>query len=181
MDAFSARLAAAVTGDVTAAPAAGAQSDATQQFIKTSWPTVISMFLAVFVIALTFRNAYKHLVNFTTPHLQSHILRIIVIAPIYVFFSFLCLSVGRGDGRSVMLVVRDAWEAVVLYSFLMLILEYMGGEHQCLSSISMAASEHRLQAFHYPFPFNLCLGPMRVLGVALAVVEGGHFASSERF
>ncbi len=39
------------------------------------------------------------------------------------------------DGAIVALILRDAYEAFVVYSFLMLILEYAGGEHSCIEQI----------------------------------------------
>ena len=55
-----------------------------------------------------------------------------------VFFSFLALNIP--EGRTPINVLRDTWEAVVIYSFLMLILEYMGGEHLCLNSTHFLSS-----------------------------------------
>ncbi|CAE7937668.1 Tmem184b, partial [Symbiodinium sp. KB8] len=99
-------------------------------------------------------NAYKHLLNFTRPDLQPHVLRIILVGPIYAFSASLCLSMSENACFFVRS-VRDIWEAVVIYSFLTLIIEYMGGEHLCLHSISQ-----RDEAVPHLFPCNLCLPPI---------------------
>lgn len=91
------------------------------------------MLTCLFVGVLTANNIYRHLDHYTRPHLQVHILRILLVTPIIAFFSFLALAAN--DIRFPLSVLRDMWEAVVVYSFLMLILEYMGGEHLCLNSI----------------------------------------------
>jgi len=108
------------------------------------------------VWSLTAHNMYKHLVHYAKPHLQTHILRILLITPIVVFFSFLALLFP--DGRYPISVLRDFWEAVVIYSFLMLVLEYMGGEHLCLSAMVENQESGKSPELHYPFPFSYCFG-----------------------
>jgi len=99
-------------------------------------------------------NAYQHLLCYSRPDLQQHVLRIILVGPLYAFSAALCLSMDE-NGCFFVQSVRDIWEAVVIYSFLTLIIEYMGGEHLCLHSISQ-----REEAVPHLFPFNLFLKPI---------------------
>eukprot|EP00439_Symbiodinium_sp_Y106_P006033 s1910_g1.t1 len=122
-------------------------------FISGAWPMLMAWLGFVVVGLGTCCNAYKHLLNFTRPDLQPHVLRIILVGPIYAFSASLCLSMSENACFFVRS-VRDIWEAVVIYSFLTLIIEYMGGEHLCLHSISQ-----RDEAVPHLFPCNLCREP----------------------
>eukprot|EP00913_Durusdinium_trenchii_P016429 g15443.t1 len=123
-------------------------------FISGAWP-VLTAWLGFTIVGLsTCSNAYRHLLNFTRPDLQPHVLRIILVGPIYAFSASLCLSVGESECFFIRS-VRDIWEAVVIYSFLTLIIEYMGGEHLCLHSISQND-----EAVPHLFPLSLCLPPI---------------------
>ncbi|CAJ1347407.1 unnamed protein product [Effrenium voratum] len=118
------------------------------------WPVLFAWFGFTLVGLSTSCNAYRHLLNFTRPDLQPHVLRIILVGPIYAFSASLCLSMSESACFFVRS-VRDIWEAVVIYSFLTLIIEYMGGEHLCLHSISQND-----EAVPHLFPFSLCLPPI---------------------
>lgn len=123
-------------------------------FINGYWPTCAA-WLAFTVVAFgTTRNVYRHLVNYSRPDLQQHVLRIILVAPLYAFSAALCLSLEQSACIFVN-AVRDIWEAVVIYSFLTLVIEYMGGEHLCLHSISQCE-----EGVHHLFPLNFCLPPI---------------------
>ncbi|CAJ1380839.1 unnamed protein product, partial [Effrenium voratum] len=123
-------------------------------FIAGVWPVLFAWFGFTLVGLSTSCNAYRHLLNFTRPDLQPHVLRIILVGPIYAFSASLCLSMSESACFFVRS-VRDIWEAVVIYSFLTLIIEYMGGEHLCLHSISQND-----EAVPHLFPFSLCLPPI---------------------
>jgi len=123
-------------------------------FIVGPWPLAAAWVSFSFVTLGTARNACRHLVNYTRPDLQPHVLRIILVGPLYAFSAALCLSMTESACFFIRS-VRDIWEAVVIYSFLTLIVEYMGGEHLCLHSIAQ-----REEAVPHLFPFNLCLPPI---------------------
>eukprot|EP00747_Dinoflagellata_sp_TGD_P222978 gnl/TRDRNA2_/TRDRNA2_94642_c0_seq1.p1 gnl/TRDRNA2_/TRDRNA2_94642_c0~~gnl/TRDRNA2_/TRDRNA2_94642_c0_seq1.p1 ORF type:complete len:235 (-),score=20.33 gnl/TRDRNA2_/TRDRNA2_94642_c0_seq1:6-710(-) len=121
----------------------------------TPWPLVTTWLCFVFVLFGTARNAYGHLLNYRRPDLQPHVLRIINVGPIYALGAAMCLSLPESACFFVRS-VRDVWEAVVIYSFLTLIVEYMGGEHLCLHTIAQ-----REEAVPHLFPLNMCLPPMQ--------------------
>eukprot|EP00929_Paragymnodinium_shiwhaense_P056868 TRINITY_DN28470_c0_g1_i1.p1 TRINITY_DN28470_c0_g1~~TRINITY_DN28470_c0_g1_i1.p1 ORF type:complete len:537 (+),score=96.92 TRINITY_DN28470_c0_g1_i1:125-1735(+) len=131
----------------------GAGESELGDFIDGPWPVVISWFCFFVVSFSTTLNAYRHLLSYSRPDLQPHVLRIIVVGPIYALSGALCLS--SAGACFFVRTVRDIWEAVVIYSFLTLIVEYMGGEHLCLHSISQ-----REEAVPHMFPLNFCFPPI---------------------
>jgi hypothetical protein len=66
----------------------------------------------------------SHLRNFTQPHIQSKVVGIVYMVPIYAIDSFLCLV---WPSRALFIdMLRDCYEAYVLYLFLSLLLSYLG-------------------------------------------------------
>lgn len=66
----------------------------------------------------------SHLKNFSQPHIQSKIVGIVYMVPIYSIDSFLCL-VWPAQALYIDM-LRDCYEAYVLYLFLSLLLSYLG-------------------------------------------------------
>lgn len=75
----------------------------------------------------------KHLRNYTMPGIQIYVVRILFICPVYALSSALALSLGHNGLYAE--IGRDVYEAFVIYSFLNLILEYCGGETDCVYQI----------------------------------------------
>jgi hypothetical protein len=69
---------------------------------------------------------YRHLRHFSEPIFQRQIVRIIFIVPLFALTSFITLFLSEG-GRLWVHTIRDVYEAVVLWFFLQLCVEYMGG------------------------------------------------------
>mmetsp|Transcript_177844 Transcript_177844/g.570400 ORF Transcript_177844/g.570400 Transcript_177844/m.570400 type:complete len:502 (+) Transcript_177844:93-1598(+) len=126
------------------------------EFIVGAWPIGLAWLAFVLISVSTAWNVYRHLLCYSRPDLQQHVLRILLVAPIYAMSAALGLSISE-SGAFLVRSVRDIWEAVVIYSFLNLIIEYMGGEHHCLQSISQ-----REEDVPHLFPFNYCLKPIPV-------------------
>jgi len=80
------------------------------------------------------------------PGIQVYVIRILFICPIYAITS--CVAIVMGQDGLYAETVRDIYEAVVLYSFLNLILEFCGGESDCVYQIE---NESPLR-----MPFPLC-------------------------
>lgn len=125
-------------------------------FINSAWAVGLAWFAFCLVASSSAWNVYRHLVCYSRPDLQQHVLRIILVGPIYALSAALGLSIDASASFFVRS-VRDIWEAVVVYSFLSLIIEYMGGEHLCLQSISQREEE-----VPHLFPCNLCCKPIPV-------------------
>ncbi|XP_014681203.1 PREDICTED: transmembrane protein 184B-like [Priapulus caudatus] len=81
-------------------------------------------------------NIYQHLRYYTNPSEQRWIVRILFIVPIYSFDSWLSLLFFNNDSYYVYFdTVRDCYEAFVIYNFLSLCYEYLGGEGAIMSEI----------------------------------------------
>lgn len=89
--------------------------------------------LASFSAFISLIHIFRHLKNYTMPQIQTYVVRILFICPIFAISSAMALALVQ-NGEYV-LIVRDVYEAVVVYSFLNLILEYCGGETDCVYQI----------------------------------------------
>jgi len=90
-------------------------------------------------IAITCHQIYQYLRFYTNPAEQRWIVRILFIVPVYAFESWLSLLFFGGEASSTYYVyfnaVRDCYEAFVIYNFLALCYEYLGGEGNIMSEI----------------------------------------------
>jgi hypothetical protein len=67
------------------------------------------------------------------PGIQIYVIRILIICPVYALSS--ALALGLAPNGAYAETARDVYEAFVIYSFLNLILEYCGGETDCIYQI----------------------------------------------
>eukprot|EP00762_Andalucia_godoyi_P002207 ANDGO_07573.mRNA.1 Transmembrane protein 184 homolog DDB_G0279555 len=99
---------------------------------EEAWITALCfVILAVF---LSVHLILQHLRHFTQPSSQKHIVRIIMMVPIYAIDSWCAL---RFPSLSMYLdSIRDMYEAYVLYCFLALMIEFLGGENALVYLLS---------------------------------------------
>ncbi|XP_017878970.1 transmembrane protein 184B isoform X2 [Ceratina calcarata] len=91
------------------------------------------VWLALF---LTCQQIYQHLRWYTNPTEQRWIVRILFIVPIYATYSWVSLLFFNSESYYVyFFTVRDCYEAFVIYNFLSLCYEYLGGEGNIMSEI----------------------------------------------
>ncbi|KAI9202205.1 organic solute transporter Ostalpha-domain-containing protein [Polychytrium aggregatum] len=113
---------------------------------------LVVMFLCsvIFGIVASSLTAYltvRHLQNFSQPYYQRWIVRIFFMVPIYALCSTLSL---RFYWFSIYFdIIRDCYEAFVIYSFFMLLLQYLGPTHEARRQV--LSSKDRVR---YPFPLN---------------------------
>jgi hypothetical protein len=81
----------------------------------------------------------------------GHVVRIILICPVYAISSVIALLLGNNGLYAE--IFRDLYEAFVVYCFMYLMLEYCGGETDC---IYMMENEPPLRL---PFPFSCITRP----------------------
>eukprot|EP01054_Gregarina_sp_Poly1_P008238 Gregarina_sp_Poly_1__8237@NODE_479_length_8056_cov_202_332958_g385_i1_p3_GENE_NODE_479_length_8056_cov_202_332958_g385_i1NODE_479_length_8056_cov_202_332958_g385_i1_p3_ORF_typecomplete_len393_score47_14Solute_trans_a/PF03619_16/2_7e66_NODE_479_length_8056_cov_202_332958_g385_i130514229 len=99
----------------------------------SAWDCVGAFIIVVFGVVISAWNIFSHLTHYESPTLQRNIVRILVIAPLYGIFSWLSLVLP--SHFVIFDAVRDIWEAVVIYCFLALIMDYAGGELACAETI----------------------------------------------
>ncbi|XP_031640660.1 transmembrane protein 184B isoform X2 [Contarinia nasturtii] len=93
----------------------------------------ICVWVALF---LTCQQIYQHLRWYTNPQEQRWIVRILFIVPIYATYSWISLLFFNSDSVYIyFFTVRDCYEAFVIYNFLSLCYEYLGGEGNIMSEI----------------------------------------------
>ncbi|KAK3091175.1 hypothetical protein FSP39_017723 [Pinctada imbricata] len=105
-------------------------------FLQTPAAQAIGGAFAFLGILITVHQIYLHLRYYTCPNEQRWIVRVLFIVPIYSFDSFLSLMFFNNDNYYVYFdSVRDCYEAFVIYSFLSLCYEYLGGESSIMAEI----------------------------------------------
>ncbi|KAG8511169.1 Transmembrane protein 184B, partial [Galemys pyrenaicus] len=105
-------------------------------FLMTTAAQAISGFFVWTALLITCHQIYMHLRCYSCPNEQRYIVRILFIVPIYAFDSWLSLLFFTNDQYYVYFgTVRDCYEALVIYNFLSLCYEYLGGESSIMSEI----------------------------------------------
>uniref|UniRef100_A0A671KSH2 Transmembrane protein 184bb n=1 Tax=Sinocyclocheilus anshuiensis TaxID=1608454 RepID=A0A671KSH2_9TELE len=122
-------------------------------FLMTPATQTISGIFTWTALLLTCQQIYMHLRYYNTPNEQRHIVRILFIVPIYAFDSWLSLLFFTNEDIYFN-TVRDCYEAFVIYNFLSLCYEYLGGESAIMATLQfcvvkplMAVITVILQAF----------------------------------
>tara|TARA_R110002050_G_scaffold225084_3_gene360950 strand:+ start:297 stop:689 length:393 start_codon:yes stop_codon:yes gene_type:complete len=92
---------------------------------------LIALFCAIVATTLSIHLIYKHMTNFTNVEEQRHIVRILLMVPIYAIDSWCSLWF---NGLSVYFdVARDCYEAFVLWEFFALLMTYLEGEENTIA------------------------------------------------
>ncbi|KRY31565.1 Transmembrane protein [Trichinella spiralis] len=110
-------------------------TNATEVFLQTPLAQGISGIFAWLALLITGHQIYQHLRWYTCPSEQRWIIRILFIVPIYSFDSWLSILFFANNVYIYFNTVRDVYEAFVIYSFLSLCYEYLGGESNIMAEI----------------------------------------------
>ncbi|OQR84782.1 hypothetical protein ACHHYP_12817 [Achlya hypogyna] len=116
----------------------------------------VSGLFVLIAIGTSMRLIRNHLHHFTKPLIQRKIIGILWMVPIYATDSWLSLRF-----RSYALIfdmLRDCYEAYVIYLFLALMVAYLGDG----SDERVIAILRTLPDLPHPFPFNLCYKPIKM-------------------
>lgn len=114
-------------------------------WIRSTEALVLASIFSIISLVFSFTHIYRHLRLFTMPQIQVYVIRVLVTCPVYAILSAIALLSGQ---RAVYAeIIRDLYEAVVVYAFFNLILEYGGGETDCVYAIEND------RALTLPFPF----------------------------
>ncbi|KAG0367686.1 hypothetical protein BGZ54_003438 [Gamsiella multidivaricata] len=112
----------------------------------------IAGFCALVSTLISFRLLYKHARNYNKPSEQRHIMRIVLMIPIYSIISF--LSYRFYKQAIYYETIRDCYEAFVIHSFFVLLLTYLGDDTAERRARITAGPERRklifpLNCFYY--------------------------------
>lgn len=117
---------------------------------------VLGGLLAAAAVVLAIRHIYCHLNNFSRPEYQLHIVRILAMVPIYSVTSWIALLITDEKKTLVLELIRDSYEAYVIYNFVVLLINYGGGDlHLCRYLEGQPRMPH-------PWPGNLWLPPLKL-------------------
>ncbi|KAF9996144.1 hypothetical protein BGZ80_003450, partial [Entomortierella chlamydospora] len=111
----------------------------------------ISGTCAFIATAISFHLLYRHAKNYNKPSEQRHIMRIVLMIPVYAVISFLSFRFYK---ESIYFeTIRDCYEAFVIYSFFILLLTYLGEDNETQRS-KITGSDRRkllypLNCFYY--------------------------------
>ncbi|KAI7753562.1 hypothetical protein M8C21_002202 [Ambrosia artemisiifolia] len=95
---------------------------------------LIALPCTIGAIVLALRHIYSHLLNYTEPTYQRYIVRIIFMVPVYALTSF--LSLVFNESSIYFNSFREIYEAWVIYNFLSLCLEWVGGPGAVVLSLT---------------------------------------------
>lgn len=104
-------------------------------FVQTTAAQAIAGAFVWAALLITCHQIYQHLRYYSNPAEQRWIVRILLFVPIYAFDSWLSLLFYNMDNYIYFNTVRDCYEAFVIYNFLSLCYEYLGGEGNIMSEI----------------------------------------------
>ena len=104
-----------------------------QDFVLTPNAFAFASMCTLLAVCISGVSIYQHLASYTCPSQQRYIIRLLFTCPLYAVTSCLCLRFWK---HAVYFeTIRDCYEAFIIYSFLVLILEYAGGEANCVAKM----------------------------------------------
>ncbi|PIO69769.1 hypothetical protein TELCIR_08397 [Teladorsagia circumcincta] len=104
-------------------------------FIRSATAQGLAGLFTWAALLITSHQIYQHLRWYSCPTEQRWIVRILFIVPIYAFDSWLSLIFFSDNVYIYFNSIRDCYEAFVIYSFLSLCYEYLGGESNIMAEI----------------------------------------------
>ena len=111
-------------------------TDSDPIFLQTTLAKAIAGTFVWAALFLTCQQISHHLRWYTNTAEQRWIVRILFIVPIYATYSWISLLFFNSESYYVyFFTVRDCYEAFVIYNFLSLCYEYLGGEGNIMSEI----------------------------------------------
>ncbi|KAK0052453.1 transmembrane protein 184C [Biomphalaria pfeifferi] len=100
-------------------------------------------------LPISFWGILQHVINYTTPYLQRHIIRILWMVPVYALNAWFAL---RFPKAAIYLdTLRECYEAYVIYNFMAYLLSFLHHDHPDLSS--------EVEDNSITFVFPLCFLP----------------------
>ena len=108
---------------------------------------VIALLCTIIAVGLSLHLIRGHLRNYVKPQRQRYVIRIVWMVPIYAMNSFLSLCFI--EYAPVFDVPRDVYESYVLYNFVALLIDYMGGEGEAKAFFAAQPPQKHWWPFHW--------------------------------
>lgn len=113
----------------------GEQDQQLPAFLQTTTAHLLAATFVWSAIVISCHHIYQHLKYYTLPSEQRCIVRILFIIPIFGFDSWLSLFFVTRSAYVYFDSIREMYEAFVIYNFMHLCYEYLGGESNIMSEI----------------------------------------------
>lgn len=104
-------------------------------FLQSITAQLLASLFVWSAILITCHHIYMHLKFSTMPSEQRYIVRILFIVPMFGFDSWLSLLYYKQDIYVYFDSIKDWYEAFVIYNFMSLCYEYLGGEGNIMSEL----------------------------------------------
>lgn len=104
-------------------------------FLQSTTAQLLASLFVWSAILIACHHIYMHLKFRTMPSEQRYIVRILLIVPMFGFDSWLSLLYVKHDTYVYFDCVKDWYEAFVIYNFMSLCYEYLGGESNIMSEL----------------------------------------------
>lgn len=104
-------------------------------FLQSVTAQLLASLFVWSAILITCHHIYMHLKFSTMPSEQRYIVRILFIVPMFGFDSWLSLLYVKQDIYVYFDSIKDWYEAFVIYNFMSLCYEYLGGEGNIMSEL----------------------------------------------
>lgn len=93
----------------------------------------------ILTLPITLYEVALHLEYYSRPALQRHIIRILLMPPIYALDAWFCLRFI--SARTVLTPIRECYEAYTIYNFFMYLIRYLDGVARCSALASSGSLE----------------------------------------
>jgi len=144
----------------------GEESTSGSEFwFRSTSAAALAGICAMTAAVLAIVHIVQHLRHYTEPMFQRYIIRIIFMVPVYAVCSF--ASLLAEDAAIYIATIRDCYEAWIIYNFMSLCLEYVGGP---------GAVEIKMQGVVLLPSWSACtccLSPLQVNGQFIRSVKRG--------
>jgi len=94
------------------------------------WAWLIAGIFALLSVIVAFRIMFLHLKHYKEPRLQRYMVRIVFMVPVYAIGSYLSLLMK--ENAFYFSLIRDCYEAYVLYMFFRMLIELANGEENLI-------------------------------------------------
>eukprot|EP00164_Ancoracysta_twista_P001171 GFYU01001541.1.p1 GENE.GFYU01001541.1~~GFYU01001541.1.p1 ORF type:complete len:352 (+),score=25.94 GFYU01001541.1:194-1249(+) len=131
--------------------------------VETQW--LVAGIFALLSIFVSAHLIYMHLMNYTQPRFQKYIVRIILMVPFYSIEAWLSLYLP--EYSLYFDTLRDIYEGYVIYTFIFLMIEFLGGKARLVRSLELK------RPMRHPWPFESTFPSFRPNSQFITMCQAG--------